>query len=64
VHQLQRYRDSTDLAPSFKMPSVNEQPSQNVEMTAQTNGVETQQPVSLILQNFIVAPQLPHTPEN
>jgi len=30
-----------------KMPSVNEQPTQSVEMTAQADGVETQQPVSL-----------------
>lgn len=54
----------TDLAPSFKMPSVNEQPMQTVEMTANTNGVETQQPVSLVILTSSWRLNYPHNPKN
>ena len=37
-----------DGLPSSKMPSVNEQPTQSIQMTAQTDGVEAQQPVSVL----------------
>lgn len=46
------------------MPAVNEQPNQNVEMTAQTNGVETQQPVSLVTFAQNLATPLSHRPKN
>jgi len=45
------------------MPSINEQPSQ-VVMTSQTDGIETQQPVSLFIPIFTWHISCPQTPDS